>query len=118
MFDRMGQILYPASAGDADTVMEAAIDSGASDVESGEDGHVIWCDFTELAEVSAALDASLGEAESTRLVWKPQTVTVNAATFFRIRWNSGLRGVATGPAFVRHFGLCRRCDALCYLCGR
>ncbi len=75
MFDRMGQIVYPASAGDADTVMEAAIEAGAADVESSDDGHVIWCEFAELAEVSTALEAALGEAESTRLVWKPQTVT-------------------------------------------
>jgi YebC/PmpR family DNA-binding regulatory protein len=75
MFDRMGQILYPAGAGDADAVMEAAIEAGATDVESGEDGHVIWCEFNELAEVSTALEAALGEAESTRLVWKPQTVS-------------------------------------------
>jgi len=75
MFDRMGQILFPASVGDADRVMEAAIEAGASDVESSPDGHTIWCDFTELAEVSAALDASLGEADSTKIVWKPQTVT-------------------------------------------
>jgi YebC/PmpR family DNA-binding regulatory protein len=75
MFDRMGQILYPAKAGSADAVMEAAIEAGASDVESGEDGHVIWCDFTELAEVSNALEGALGEADSTKLVWKPQTTT-------------------------------------------
>lgn len=75
MFDRMGQVLYPASAGDADTVMDAAIEAGASDVESGEDGHVIWCEFTDLADVSAALEASLGDAETARLVWKPQTTT-------------------------------------------
>mgnify|MGYP002622130443 CR=1 FL=1 len=75
MFDRMGQILYPASVGDADAVMEAAIEAGAADVESAEDGHVIWCDFTELNEVSTALEARLGDAESTRLVWKPQTTT-------------------------------------------
>jgi YebC/PmpR family DNA-binding regulatory protein len=75
MFDRMGQIIYPLKVGSADTVMEAAIDAGASDVESGEDGHVVWCDFTELAEVSGALEARLGEASSTRLVWKPQTTT-------------------------------------------
>ncbi len=75
MFDRMGQVIYPASVGDADAVMEAAIEAGADDVESGEDGHVIWCDFTELAEVSNALEASLGEAESTKLVWRPQTTT-------------------------------------------
>lgn len=75
MFDRMGQILYPATVGDADTVMEAAIEAGAADVESAEDGHVIWCDFTELAEVSSALEERLGDAESTKLIWRPQTTT-------------------------------------------
>ena len=75
MFDRMGQIIYPVKAGSADKVMEAAIEAGASDVESGEEGHVVWCDFTELAEVSGALEALLGEADSTKLVWKPQTTT-------------------------------------------
>ncbi|GAB4268890.1 MAG: YebC/PmpR family DNA-binding transcriptional regulator [Pararhodobacter sp.] len=75
MFDRMGQILFPASVGSADAVMEAAIEAGASDVESSEDGHVIWTEFEDLADVSAALEESLGEAESTKLVWKPQTTT-------------------------------------------
>ncbi|MGF1500387.1 MAG: YebC/PmpR family DNA-binding transcriptional regulator [Paracoccaceae bacterium] len=75
MFDRKGQILYPAGAGDADAVMEAAIDAGAEDVESSADGHAIWTDAADLAEVSAALEAHLGEAESTKLVWKPQTLT-------------------------------------------
>lgn len=75
MFDRMGQILYPASAGDADTVLMAALEAGAADVESSEDGHVIWCAFEDVGEVSAALEAALGESESTKLVWKPQTTT-------------------------------------------
>jgi YebC/PmpR family DNA-binding regulatory protein len=75
MFDRKGQILYPAEAGDADTVMMAAIEAGAEDVESSEDGHVIWCAFEDLNDVSTALEADLGEAESTKLVWRPQTTT-------------------------------------------
>jgi YebC/PmpR family DNA-binding regulatory protein len=75
MFDRMGQILYPASVGGEDAVMEAAIEAGAEDVESAEDGHVIWCAFEDLADVSAALEATLGESESSKLVWKPQTTT-------------------------------------------
>ncbi len=75
MFDRKGQILYPAGAGSADDVMMAAIDAGAEDVESGEDGHVIWCAVEDLNEVSTALEGTLGEAESTKLVWKPQTTT-------------------------------------------
>jgi YebC/PmpR family DNA-binding regulatory protein len=75
MFDRKGQIVYPASSGSEDDVMMAALEAGAEDVESGEDGHVIWCADVELGEVSAALESALGEAESTRLVWRPQTTT-------------------------------------------
>ncbi|MCR9086042.1 MAG: YebC/PmpR family DNA-binding transcriptional regulator [Rhodobacteraceae bacterium] len=75
MFDRKGEIVYSAGAGDADTVMEAAIDAGAEDVESTEEGHVITTADTDLNEVSTALEASLGESESTKLIWKPQTTT-------------------------------------------
>ena len=75
MFDRMGQILYPAEAGSEDDVMEAAIEAGAADVESAEDGHVIFTEAGDLNEVSTALEEVLGEAESTRLIWKPQTLT-------------------------------------------
>ena len=42
MFDRKGAVTYTAEAGDADTVMMAAIEAGAEDVESGEDGHIIY----------------------------------------------------------------------------
>jgi len=75
MFDRKGEVRYPASVGDEDTVMMAALEAGAEDVESDEDGHVIWCEVGDLNAVSTALEAALGEAESTKLVWKPQTTT-------------------------------------------
>lgn len=73
MFDRKGQVVYPASAGSADDVMMAAIEAGAEDVESEEDAHVIWCADTDLNEVSNALEADLGESETTKLVWRPTT---------------------------------------------
>ncbi|MEO1139653.1 MAG: YebC/PmpR family DNA-binding transcriptional regulator [Pseudomonadota bacterium] len=75
MFERKGQVSYPADAGDADTVMMAAIEAGAEDVESSEDGHIIWCADTDLNEVSNALESDLGESESTKLVWRPTTTT-------------------------------------------
>src|SRR6056297_185721 len=75
MFERKGEITYPAEVGDADTVMMAAIEAGAEDVESAEDGHVIWCADTDLNDVSNALEAELGESTSTKLVWKPTTTT-------------------------------------------
>jgi YebC/PmpR family DNA-binding regulatory protein len=72
-FSRLGLITYPAKAGDADTVFEAAIEAGAEDVESDEDGHQIWTAQEDLHEVSKALEKSLGEAESAKLAWRPQT---------------------------------------------
>lgn len=75
MFDRKGLIVYPASAGDEDTVMMAAIEAGAEDVDSTEDGHEIYCADTDLNDVSTALEAELGESETSKLVWKPTTTT-------------------------------------------
>ena len=75
MFDRKGEITYPAKVGDTDTVLMAAIEAGAEDVESSEEGHLIWCADTDLNEVATALEAGLGESDSTKLVWKPTTTT-------------------------------------------
>jgi YebC/PmpR family DNA-binding regulatory protein len=75
LFDRKGEITFKAEVGDADRVMMAAIEAGAEDVESDSDGHWVYCRDTDLAEVAAALEAALGESETTRLVWKPKTTT-------------------------------------------
>src|SRR5690349_19085153 len=71
-FDRLGLITYPASAGSADEVLEAAIDAGADDVESDEDGHEIWTSIDNLHGVAKSLEAALGEPESVKLAWRPQ----------------------------------------------
>ncbi|MBB4063145.1 YebC/PmpR family DNA-binding transcriptional regulator [Gellertiella hungarica] len=77
-FDRVGEITYKAAVGDADKVMEAAIEAGAEDVTSDEDGHTIICGFEDIGEVSKALEATLGEAETVKAIWKPQnTVPVD-----------------------------------------
>lgn len=72
MFDRVGEVTYPATIGDADAVMEAAIEAGAEDVISDENGHTIYCTFEDLSEVSKALEASLGAPASAKGIWKPQ----------------------------------------------
>jgi YebC/PmpR family DNA-binding regulatory protein len=79
-FDRLGLISYPASAGDAEKLFEAALEAGADDVESGEDGHSIWASAEGLHGVAKALEPVLGEAEGIKLAWRPQTqVSVNEA---------------------------------------
>ncbi len=83
MFDRLGQITYPAAAGTEDKIMEAAIEAGAEDVESDEESHVIYTAFEDLGAVIEALEASLGAAKSTGVIWKPKTlnpVDLDAAT--------------------------------------
>jgi YebC/PmpR family DNA-binding regulatory protein len=72
-FERVGLIDYPAKAGTADAVLEAAIEAGADDVESDEDGHRIWTSIDSLHPVARALEPALGEAESVRLAWRPST---------------------------------------------
>jgi len=76
MFDKVGEITYPLSAGSEDAVMEAAIEAGADDVESDEEGHYITTSFEGMVDVAAALEKVLGEAESVKAIWKPQTTTV------------------------------------------
>jgi YebC/PmpR family DNA-binding regulatory protein len=74
MFDRLGQIVYPRAVGTEDAIMEAAIDAGAQDVESDEDAHVIFTAFEDLGAVIEALEATLGPAKSTAIIWTPQTL--------------------------------------------
>jgi len=75
MFDRKGFVAYPLSAGDADRIFEAAIEAEAEDVESSDDGHEIYCDSGDLHEVSGALEAALGESDTSKLIWKPNITT-------------------------------------------
>lgn len=88
MFTRVGEITYKPEAGDGDTIMMAAIEAGAEDAETNEDGHLITCAFTDIGDVSAALEKELGEADSVNPMWKPQTTTElnaeKAATFMKL----------------------------------
>ena len=75
MFDRAGQIAYPASAGSEEAVMDAAIDAGAEDVQSDAEAHLIFTAFESLGEVAEALEATLGQPKSAEIVWRPKTLT-------------------------------------------
>ena len=78
-FDRLGELTYPASVGSEDKVMEAAIEAGAQDVESDEESHIVYTAFEDFAEVAAALEGVLGEAKTSKIVWRPKTyVNVDA----------------------------------------
>ena len=88
MFDRVGHIQYPADAASDDDMFEAALEAGASDVDSGDDMHEIVCEPDDLNTVREALEARFGNPETAALAWKPQsTVEVDegkASSLFRL----------------------------------
>ena len=78
MFDHVGSIEYPGSVGSEDAIMEAAIEAGADDVISNEEGHEVVTTIESFTEVAKALEAKFGEPRKSKLVWKPQnTITVD-----------------------------------------
>ena len=87
-FERLGLIEYGAAAGDEDKVLEAAIEAGADDVESDDEGHAIWTSIETLHPVARALETSLGEAEAVKLAWKPglkvDVGETDASTLFKL----------------------------------
>jgi len=73
MFDRVGEIEYPADTADADSMFEAGLEAGADEVESDDDGHVIYTEGDDLHAVVTALTEALGqEPASAKLIFKPK----------------------------------------------
>jgi YebC/PmpR family DNA-binding regulatory protein len=78
MFDHIGVVEYDAKVADADAMLEAAIEAGAEDVTSDENGHQIFTTTETLRDVAKALEAKYGEARKAALIWKPQNTVMLA----------------------------------------
>jgi YebC/PmpR family DNA-binding regulatory protein len=74
LFDRLGEVRYPANAASTDSMFEAAAEAGADNVESGEE-HVVTCAADNLNAVRDALEQRFGPAELAKLVWRPKSTT-------------------------------------------
>ena len=73
LFDRVGQIAYPAATATTDAIFEAAVEAGADDVDSGADEHIIISAPEQLSAVRDALDKRFGPPASAKVGWKPKT---------------------------------------------
>jgi transcriptional/translational regulatory protein YebC/TACO1 len=73
MFERVGEIVYPAATASADDMLDAAIEAGASDVESDDERHAVLSSIEDFNDVRDALEKRFGEAQSARLLWRPKT---------------------------------------------
>jgi transcriptional/translational regulatory protein YebC/TACO1 len=76
MFDHVGVVEYDAKVASADALLDAAIEAGAEDVTSSEDGHQVFTKPETLRDVAKALEAKFGEPRKAALVWKPQNTIV------------------------------------------
>jgi YebC/PmpR family DNA-binding regulatory protein len=73
LFDRIGLIRFPVASAGADAMFEAALEAGADNVESNEEGHEIATSPEALNEVRDQLETKFGPPESAKLWWRPQT---------------------------------------------
>jgi YebC/PmpR family DNA-binding regulatory protein len=72
MFSHVGIVEFDAKAASADAMLDAAIEAGADDVISSDDGHQIITTPDTLNDVAKALEAKFGEPRKAALLWKPQ----------------------------------------------
>jgi len=88
MFDRVGQIIYPADVADDEAVFEGALEAGADNVESDENGHEVTTAVEDFNAVREAMESQFGAPEEAGLTWKPQNTTpINedqAQTFMKL----------------------------------
>ncbi|MGC8470127.1 MAG: YebC/PmpR family DNA-binding transcriptional regulator [Acetobacteraceae bacterium] len=73
LFTRLGRVAYPAAVASAENMLEAAIEAGAENVESGADGHEVTTTPETLFAVRDALEARFGPPAEARLEWRPAT---------------------------------------------
>ena len=72
-FDKLGAIEFDAAKATPDQMLEAAIEAGAEDCESSEDGHLVYCNPDELHQVAKALEERFGIPRAARITWRPKT---------------------------------------------
>jgi len=70
MFNRLGAVRYPASV-DTDSILEAAIEAGADDVVSGDEGHEVLVSIEGFFAVRDALAQKFGDPAEAGIEWRP-----------------------------------------------
>lgn len=78
MFDRIGQLIYPASVATFDAMFEAGVEAGAENVEAVKDTLEISCKPEDYAAVRESIERKFGEPAEAGIIWKPNmTASLN-----------------------------------------
>jgi len=88
MFERVGEIAYPAETASADDMFEAVVEAGAENLESDPEQHFVTCAPEDFNVARDALEGRFGPASSARLIWRPRTTAPideeTATTLFKL----------------------------------
>ena len=88
MFDKVGQIIYPKSVADADTMFDVALEAGADNVETEEDAHIITTTAEDFNFVRENMERHYSTPEEAGLIWQPQNIIsveeTNATTLIKL----------------------------------
>lgn len=71
MFEQVGEIFYLPETASAEKMFEIAVESGASNCESDEEGHIVTTEPNDFSAVRDALEGQIGEAKRAGLAWRP-----------------------------------------------
>jgi len=71
MFDHVGEIVYPRAKADPETIFDAALEAGATHVDSNDEAHEVLCQPVDFAALRDALEQKFGAAEKAGIVWRP-----------------------------------------------
>ena len=88
MFDKVGQIIYPKSVADADSMFDVALEAGADNVETEEESHIITTAAEDFNFVRENMEQHYSAPDEAGLIWRPQnSVAVeetNATTLLKL----------------------------------
>ena len=88
MFEKVGQIIYPKSVADEDSMFDVALEAGANNVETEEDSHIITTTPEEFNAVRENMEQHYSAPYEAGLIWLPQnSIAVeetNAGTLLKL----------------------------------
>lgn len=76
LFARVGQIIFPATVCSSEAMFEAAVEAGADNVDTTDEGHEVTTAPEDFIAVKEALEKKFGAPlEGAAIIWKPVTTT-------------------------------------------
>lgn len=77
LFDHIGTIAYSLDRCDIEQLLQLSIDSGALDVYTKGEVHIVETKLHELHKIEACISSVIGDPQSSSLIWKAKTLLLD-----------------------------------------